>query len=805
MAALGIATPEKQAENPGVAFGDVEMIVQRTHELLRTVSETLLPAFRAAVDALDAPGALQLAQACVQGLGAVLAGRDRAKARTRDADPAARARSQAGHAIDSSPAAPVETWEMDAHKQLEEGAAALEREAQVFGKRMALEMSPQLFRGVVIGNGLQTPPGADTGSLDVVVRESSTTVDLVITYGHIRGLLWPVPWMATRENKKEAVSKIEAWKSRPINFQFLKHVLSAERYWDVLATEAGDSGRSLTTTENKVHEQATASGEFGDVGEWDASRVSGLLSRGATDWAITDEDAEKIYGMITSAAPATRGDLVLQLARMGKLGRLCENLPWRWVEQLHDAIDNPAAKTKLRPYFEDKGGGESLSKVYERKIMENLEEGNEVRAFLWTFLDTAHSGLTFGFKDVHDTAYDAAQEGWISDDAYLSQTAKGLGRAAAMMAVTAATGGAAGAWGEGIATGLGAGKTTAQIIGGAIGGGAAGVSGQFSGDVYDQLLLGKEGFSSGSDYALAGLSGAATGALTAGVQAAGSKYLPNSAKTMSQVYAERYPGLDNTLTRIRNAGIREGLVLKVTAQELHWLTRSGLTNSANLNEALTRVGMVYQNERINVQTQTLAKVHPQTEIEQFFGDVDPTTGQVTVKNKNPTSAGYVADAEQLGMRSLDSDQSVRETLGIDTDASFYQKYDGREGALFEVRFKVGVELDVPLPHAEAKGTPLGTMNQDTSHMAGVGKTKGGVPEGKLPRGTPIEIIDIRPVGTPRASYPATGKAYGPYGPTQPEVRNLPATLSGATGGFGAAGASHATSSSAAEDKAEPHD
>lgn len=464
------------------------------------------------------------------------------------------------------------------------------------------------------------------------------------------------------------------------------------------------------------------------------------------------------------------------------MGRLCDNLPWRYVEQLHDVIDDSQARAKLRPYFQEKGGGESLSKVYERKIMENIEEDQLVRAYLWTFLDTAHSGLTFGFKDAHDAAYDAAQEGWISQDAYLSNTGKALGRAAAMMAATAATGGAAGAWGEGLALGLGAGKTTAQIIGGAIGGGVAGVSGQFTADVYDQLLMGKEGFSSGSDYALAGFTGAATGALTAGVQAAGSKYLPNSAKTMGQVYAERYPGLDNALTRMRNAGIREGLVLRVSAQELALLANSGLTNPANLQHSLDRIGLVYSNSRIDVAKTTIAKVHPQSEIQKMYGDIDPATGRVNVRNKQPTSGGYVADGDRIPAANKTTDQSMRDTLGIDGPVSWYDKYKNPNDPLFEVTFKVGVELDVPLPQTEASGTPLGTMNPDSHHMAGAGATKGGVPEGKLPNGTPIEIIDIRPVGTPRASYPDTGATYKPYSASTPSVRNLPAPVSGATSG-----------------------
>lgn len=601
-----------------------------------------------------------------------------------------------------------------------------------------------------------------------------------------------VPWLATREKKREAATTLERWKGRPINFQFLKHVLTAERMWEVLATQTGDSGPTLTMIAERVDQQAALTGGLGDVGSWDASQAARLLSPGAGRWFVSDDDAQRVFDMIASAAPAVRGQLVLQLDRMGRLGTFCEKLPWRWIEQLHDVVHDTAAKAKLRPFFQNAGGGESLSKLYERNIVENIEEGNYVRGYLWTFLDTAHSALTFGFKDAHDAAYDAQEAGLISNDAYVSSTMKGLGRAAAIMAATTITGGAAGAWGEGVAAGLGAGRTTAQIIGGAVGGGASGVGGQFAGDVYDQAVLGKQGFSSTQDYALAGITGAATGALTAGVQAAGSKYLKSSAKTMSQVYAERYPGLDNTLTRIRNAGIREGLVIRVTAQQLKLLAETGLMNRATFQASLAKIGLVYRNGRIDVSTRRLAKIHPQSEIQRMYGDIDPSTGHVTIRNEQPTSAGYVADADSISTANKQSDQSMRDTLGIDGPSSWYDKYKNEMDPLFEVTFRVGVELDVPLPQTEAVGTPLGTMHPNSHHMTGTAHTKGGVPEGILPPGTPIEILEIVPVGTPRASYSDTGVTYSPYSPASPSVRNLPAAVAGSSAGISAGAAANAT-------------
>lgn len=181
MVALGIPA-KNSCERARSTPDDAEAIVPHTHELMQTTAETLLPAFRASVDALDAPAALQLAQACVQGVAAVAAGRDRANAQARDADPSARARCQQGHAIESTPAPPVEiAVELEAHAQLAQRATELERAVRAFFGRVARDVSPQVFRGIVVGNGVQTPPGAATSPLETVLRESSTTVDLVIS------------------------------------------------------------------------------------------------------------------------------------------------------------------------------------------------------------------------------------------------------------------------------------------------------------------------------------------------------------------------------------------------------------------------------------------------------------------------------------------------------------------------------------------------------------------------------------------------------------------------------------------------
>lgn len=772
-----VAPAPPAPDGAGYALSEAAGELRTAREVITTCTTILVPAFRRAVDAIDPAGAIQLAQAAVNALAAATGGFARATERAAAGDPYARARCEPGAPPDMTP---ISAGEIDEAASLRADVDGLGRQLHGLERHMLISMSPQVFRDRAVLGSCRIPPGAETNALEAVVRESSTTVDLLITFQRVRELLGADPAKASADAKHQAVDAVQMWKSRPANFRFLYDLLAAEDLLDVLHDVSGSSHEVLRKTHGAVLDQARATGNFADVGTWDAAKVDDLLSRGVTDWAITDDDAEDVLDMVASAAPAARAKLVLQLESMGKLGAMCDNLPWRRVKELHDVLDDRSAKAALRPHFQHKGGGESLSKVYEDKIMDALEDDRDVAAFLWTFLDTAHDGLTFGFKGAHDAAYDASEEGWISDDAYVSTTAKAAARSAAVMAVSMATGAVGGSWGEGVAQGLGAGRTAAQIIGGAAGGATAGVTGLATSDAYNQLLMGQDGWSSLGDYGHSALMGGVTGALTAGVQAAGSKFLPNSAKSMSQTYAERYPELDNILTRIRNAGIREGLVLRVTGQELKTMVKAGLVDSNALAASVDRITQVADNTRIDVGDRTLSKVYPQSKIEEYFGDVDPVTGDVTVRNPDPRVAGYVADAQEIPFAARVSDGTIRDALGINGTFSKYAQYRNSRDPLFEVTFRTGVELEVPLPQEAAAGTPLGGQDAVTQHRPGTGLTRGGVREGTLSMAAPIEIIGIRPVGAPRMSYPPL-KGYTPSASSIPiQVRGLAASLAGAT-------------------------
>lgn len=684
---------------------------------------------------------------------------------------------------------------------------------------LAIQLGPQVYKGTLVLGKIEQPRlGKDP--VKYLSYEAMTMASLLEVIhraraiAHVTGSVCTAPDVA---QQKQIAELVEPWHSRPIDYAFLVQALRDIGLWDSIAGAKGPSGKTLTATANSSMAQALRMGRISDVGEFDSDEAARILTNlpNFARWRpdnlggpLPDRDsaARTIYRRILSAAPDARGPIVRELHARKSLGPLCDNLPRRDVENLHDGIKrfDPEAARMLAPYFEGKGDGESLHQLYMNAVDSRLAKGQPIRAYGWFALDAIHDGLTGGFERGYSEAYDAHEQGVTTDDQFSAAAAKQLGRAGALTAATAATGGVVGAWGEGVAAGLGAGSKLAQVAGGTIGGAASGVSGQFAADVYDQTVLDKDGFSSAKDYALSAAIGAGTGLVTAGIQPTGAprnpqkpppravaKYMAETGETMRQAYGKQYPGLDNLLTKIRNAGIRQGLVIRVTRQELGLLKKLAKTSPLAASEPLDRIYKVVDNERIDIQSRTLSKVHPQSEIQQYYGNVDPTTGNVNVLNKNPTSAGFVADAEHFAGTTRTTNAEVREVLGIDVDPKLqpkneYQKYRNGNDPLFEVTFNVTTELDVPLPQEAAKGTLLGEKDAQFHHVAGAGKTQGGIPEGKLPTGALIEIVAIRPVGTPRASYPVVpGSPYNPFSPAQPSVRKLSAPLSGTTSGIGA--------------------
>lgn len=483
---------------------DPAVLAERGHAAVG-LAAAALPAFRQAVDALDPAAAFDRARVVIE----------MARGARSDLERAAGHLAGAGFALD---------WPTQA---LFAQVQADQRRLDEMTARLAYDLGPRTFRGTVVA-GDAVP--AEQQSIEGAAVEAALTVELVNTVRQVRELVGT----AQAAGLQQAIDLAEGWRGRPVNFMFLYTALDREHLLAPLSVLGGaQTGRNIFQLRHKAEESAKAFGMLLDAGTFDLDRAATLLSYYWDDWAITDQDAQKVVEMWASAAPDARVAILEKLQAEGVLGRLCDNVPGLATRAMNDVAarrpDSPAAAT-LRAAVEDLPQGTTASELYEQKIMENIEEENYVRGYLWTFLNVAHSALTLGFKDIHDTAYAQMREGLISSDEYWSTTTKAAGRTAVLLAATAVTGGAAGGLAEGVALGRGVAPTLAGLIGGTTGGAVSSVAGQLTADLYDQALLGKEGFSSAGDYLTAAGAGAGGGLVLSGVGAIGARVAPASAQ-----------------------------------------------------------------------------------------------------------------------------------------------------------------------------------------------------------------------------------------------------------------------------------
>ena len=387
---------------------------------------------------------------------------------------------------------------------------------------------------------------------------------------------------ALDESQRAAIAAlVEPWKSRPVNFSFLASVLGQLGIWESVASQPGPSGKTLAATQVQVADQVRETGALTDVGELDTGTLSHLLGADPTDHyqPFDDTAAMAVLEKLYTAAPAARAVLLRQIERWNMLDRLCEHLPWKLVEALHDTVwshDHEIARA-LRPFFEDKGGGESLHKLYMDQLDEKVAEGQTIRAFGWYFLDFVHNVLTAGLLHEYSDAYDAHEQGLTTDDEFSSAATKALAKAAAITALSMVTAGVTGELAQGLAAGLGAGKSVAQLIGAGAGGFGAGVSGHFAADVFDQAFNGKEGFDGARDYLKSGVLGAGmgmAGAELARLSVGAGKYL-GVAQRPIDAFASRYPAMSEVLERIRLSGVRAGTRVRMKVSELLDVIGSG--------------------------------------------------------------------------------------------------------------------------------------------------------------------------------------------------------------------------------------
>jgi hypothetical protein len=533
-------TPEPAAAPP--ADGSSLARVRRVHELVQPLLSALLPAYRNAVDALDPIAAFELGQHCVDSY--------------RVAEVACE------HFDWTTVPEPARPEATNALAKLKHLLAALQLQ-------LGAKLGPQMFRGApVLGAITPRVPGVASSFLANEVNVTCSLLSVVQTIKASAGARGGSCPPLSLGQQTTIVNMVEAWRGRPVNFAFLRRVLFDEGIWQAVTETRGTvSGKTLDETGAVADRQAAELGALADLGSLDVETFDALSDN-------LPGSATTLFQSIAGAAPAARGVLLRRLQQAGKAHLLLGSVPWANVEQLEQSVYkfDPVAADMLRPYFVGQGGGRSLHRIYMDQADRHREAlhapgtptlakpDHFVSAFGWFMLDQAHNLVTAGFHHEYAAAYDALQQGLITDDEFHSAATKALGKAAVITAASAVTGGGAGAFVQGTARGLG--RTAAQIIGGTAGGAASGVGGHLAGDIYDQVLNGKEGFDSLGDYAQSAITGAVSGAVMSSVSIGAGKYLPESAQRTADLYARRYPRMTRTLDVIQQAGAR-------TAGELH--------------------------------------------------------------------------------------------------------------------------------------------------------------------------------------------------------------------------------------------
>jgi hypothetical protein len=529
--------------------------------------QMVFPAYRRALDALAPGAALELARNIVGALEVARAARREVFAVASGGGPHRFMVSVPGAPEDSEPAIQAKWAELQGMRGRLASLPVVEAE-------LMQQIGPQRFRGKPVLGGYVAPSTGDD-VIGYLVSEASSAVELVSIVVQIRdlsgahGAVCPV---LTAAQRQQIVQLVEPWKTRPINFAFLARALTELGIWHEIAMDKGHSGRTLAETQTAVAAQAKETGALADVGELDVETLTRMVGQ-----LGSDDRALDLFERIRDAAPNARGPLVRQIDRLGKLSSFCDHLPFASVKQLHDAVapfDAPAAQ-RLAPFFMNRGGARSMQQIYLDQVDAKLQQDQSIRAFGWFFLERLHNMATLGFEGEQSAAYEAHQAGLTTDDRFRSATTKALGKAALVGVASAATGGVAGEFGQGVAAGLGASRSTAQIIAGGVGGVASGLGGHASGDLYDQLLNGKQGFDSLGEYMQSGAMGGAVGIGLAGLSVASGGYLPASAQRPVDRYAQRFPVLGKALEDIRATGFRSGATVRMKVAQLVELVDAG--------------------------------------------------------------------------------------------------------------------------------------------------------------------------------------------------------------------------------------
>jgi hypothetical protein len=238
--------------------------------------------------------------------------------------------------------------------------------------------------------------------------------------------------------------------------------------------------------------------------------------------------------------------------------------------------------------FEAEPGGRSVTGMLDDGI-----EGSDsalAQGALRT-LRFAYHAASMGFAAEHDAAYDQLAAGNITAGDFVDAKGTAIAKAWAVGGVSAATGGALGAYGAGLAKALG--PRAMAIAEGAIGGMAGGITGAATADAFDVTTGAKDaGDVSGWDWGRAGFYGAAFGAglsATGVLSSEAARHLPGK-RTLGQDLAIRHPQHAGLFDELRLLGERDAVVVHTTLRKLRDWVDAGLLPPGSAGPALAVAG-----------------------------------------------------------------------------------------------------------------------------------------------------------------------------------------------------------------------
>lgn len=488
---------------------------------LQEIEAALLPAYRAAVDALDTGSVYAVAAVLLRGL--------------RQAD---RARKD----IEGALALPVASTPESTAEQMAllQDHLALGIRFQEVENLLARQLGPTTFRGQPVAGVDAVPLGRN--AVSTLQNEASTVIALLASVDTIRGVAPDSrPGQSTPlsdEQKQTIAGEVKLWRGRPVNFAFLRAVLEGFGIWQEIAGwVAGDVAH--------VRDNEERFGVLADVGDYSHERAVELLSRtkfpGANGMNDTDardgRAARAAFQMISTASPDARVQIVLELANTPRergdgtcFDALMRYGGWQYASQLAELIlesKSPEARKAFRMVQPHYLGKEDMTTI------------GDIVGDGW--LAKGYNLLTGGAYADINAAQEAERDGWISHGEAMEAQFKAGARGVALSAAAGAFGELGGVVGGKLAARFGQDGLLALLGRGALEGAAAGVGGQFGADLVDQATGDKNGWSSVEQYGTAAAIGAGTGVLAAGLSVAAGRYLPPEQRTPPQQMAATFP------------------------------------------------------------------------------------------------------------------------------------------------------------------------------------------------------------------------------------------------------------------------